>query len=456
MGWSRRCFAFLTILVLLVATPALARAGEGEPGPGCVRLVGESSESFAITIGPRCDLREAARLFPQVDPETGRTLPMQEQLRSIFAMNEARHASGQSKVRTVGRACVPTGQAPGSATAEELEICPRGLVNYFGVASHGSVAVIQVPKARVLTRAQRLDALARSACSALSGTREAGSGGRATEVVSGCRQLLGNDAVAAPAPQASEEPPAPSVKALTPEPESRQKQAEPRAQPAAARWPAQPSDGRGSYAVLFLIALALAGGGFGWLRYRNDAARAAATAAGGPAHEGKVVVDRDMLSRAMLEVNREFKARLDQERSRHEQEIERWRTMAQELEDRLRQRTSQPAPEPARRRAAREKEENLQAEIQRMQEAHLAEVSARDDQIARLQGAREGIERQLAGLNAELLKHRKREVSLRTRLSAARQKGAGSSLRPREHHEAGAGGLPAPRAEAGFAVAFNP
>ena len=146
------------------AGAAAGWAGAEQAARSCVHFVGESDESFAVTLDSGCDLREAARLFPQRDPQTHLPLLMQQQLRSIFAFNEKLLAEGQAKIRTVRHACVPTGRAPDDATPEEIEACPRGLTNYFGIASTGNLAVIRIPKTRTPTRAERLEALAKAAC----------------------------------------------------------------------------------------------------------------------------------------------------------------------------------------------------------------------------------------------------------------------------------------------------
>ena len=455
----------MTVLLIVVVTSNLAFAGPDDAPAPCVRLAGESYNAFVVTLQPGCDLREAARLFPQFDPTTRRPLPMHEQLRSIHAFNEARRIEGNLKSRTVSRGCVPAGSAPSWASPEELEICPRGVVNYFGVASLGNIALIFLPKTRTATHAERLEELARSSCGALAAMGKSKSDSAlpqsAKEALSGCRQVMGDAAIdAASAVAPSEEPMAGRVRELTVELQEKQKRIDLLENASALRWQGRPSEDRGTYALFVLSGIGLVGGTFGWLRLRRAAKNKTANAAGIPLpHAGQVVVDKETLARAMGDIERAFRLKMDKECARYEQQLESHRAMIGELERQVRERCEAQQPEPvppsARKRAPREREKQLQAELSQLQETHMLGLQACEERITRMLQDQREADRKVANLKADLLKREKKVVSLSARLTCARARLSSGALPTSRRRPAGIGGLPAPIAEGRSAVAIG-
>jgi hypothetical protein len=489
MRWCSTFFASIAFLALLVAAPALAQAQQPGPRLPCVRFVGEIKGAFAVTLQPGCDLREAASLFPQLDPETHSPLPMQEQLRSIYETNEAHIADSKLKARTVSRGCVPTGKAPSFASPEEREICPRGLVNYFGVASQGNQAVILIPKTRMPSHAEQLEVVASSACRALAASgpikSDSASSSQAKEALSGCRTVVADLPVAAPIPPSapSEEPSADRVKAMTLDLETKQKRIEQLERTATSAWTARPSEQRTPWAMLVVVAVALLGGTFTsvWFKRRNASRAALQTKSpiAGSFEPGRVMVDKETLARALADIERGFRTKFDQERARFQQETDRQRQTIEDLERQLRDGFEMHArelmQEQPRKRANRDREKELQAELVRVQERHLLEARDRDAQLARMQQenldalrardeliealqkdrqaideqsaaleeGRLAFEKQMANLKSDVLRQNKRIASLTHRLSSARGKPDSVSIPPTSRRIAGAGGLPA-------------
>jgi hypothetical protein len=117
------------------------------------------------------------------------------------------------------------GTVPPTATPEEREACPEGLVNYYGIASVGNQAVIHVPRSRVSSASERLEALGRTTCGALLGLRanyadEAAVPEPVKQTLAACRDHLGAtiEAIELDAPRTKEIAPA-SAGALTLDPD---------------------------------------------------------------------------------------------------------------------------------------------------------------------------------------------------------------------------------------------
>jgi hypothetical protein len=356
----------VSILALLLFAPSVAvaqhkAAQKKEVQTSCVELVGDSADAFAVALGPMCDLREAVRRFPQIDAATRRAFSEQQQLRSIFAENERRFAEGRIKVRNVGRGCVPSVAAPPSATNEELEVCPNGPVNYFGVASAGARhAVIWVPKARVASSYERYETLGRTACEALGGVAAAApvSGGApdpVREALHRCADLVPDAVSRAPPPAvaASRDESAERVKALTQELGAARAEIErlrAREPPVAAqvgRAPPSPPNRGLVWTVVALGVLVLVAVARELTRRR----------AGAPASQpGRVTIDRATLERAVGAIRDAYVERIEREAS----DAARWRAASERLERELRAarleestRGSAPAARRARARDAR-------------------------------------------------------------------------------------------------------
>ncbi len=155
----------LFVVALTTSTQATA-AGHA----ACVKILSRGQDAYTVTLAAGCDLRSVARVLPQRDAASGKALPMQEQLRSIYAFNKQLADKDQNAVLAVRRGCVP-GKVPSSATPEEREVCPNGLVNYYGIASVSNRAVIHVPRVRTATLAERLTTLGRKTCGTLAGVK---------------------------------------------------------------------------------------------------------------------------------------------------------------------------------------------------------------------------------------------------------------------------------------------
>lgn len=134
----------------------------------CIQVMKRASDHVVISHNPSCDLREVARMFPLVNAETGKPLPMQVQLRSLYAANQTRTVDGKKIRYTVLRGCVRPGKPSADADQDELNACRDGLMNYFSAPDRDSTAILTVPFTPKLTYAARMEQLSRSSCAILS------------------------------------------------------------------------------------------------------------------------------------------------------------------------------------------------------------------------------------------------------------------------------------------------
>lgn len=152
------------LLLFTAVLPFLFFANDAEAKPDwCVQELEKKDDRVVVLHNPACDLRMLARLYPQKD-DAGNALPMQVQLRSIYAANQTRMVDGEKIRYTVMRGCVAPGKPSKDADAEELALCPNGLMNYFSAPSSDNAAKIEVPFARKLTIAEKNLKLAEDAC----------------------------------------------------------------------------------------------------------------------------------------------------------------------------------------------------------------------------------------------------------------------------------------------------
>jgi len=174
MLWNRRnkglaSFRSLHILigVFVLMAILLPSATTAKAAPSwCVRELERTDKHIVVLHNPDCDLRVLPRMYPQKDDD-GNVLPMQQQLRSLFAANQTRVEDGNKRRFTVMRGCVRPGKPSQHADAEELQVCPDGLMNYFSAPAADSAARIIVPVKRHLTVAEHNLAVAKSACEQL-------------------------------------------------------------------------------------------------------------------------------------------------------------------------------------------------------------------------------------------------------------------------------------------------
>lgn len=423
----------LLTLVVMVLTVGSARAATE---PSCVRLVRETPDAYAITIGRGCDLREATFRYPQTDPATGKRLSTQDQLRSIFAENERRASAGEPRPSAVRRGCVPARAVPGDATAEERDLCPNGIVNYFGVASSGpQYPIIWIPKSRVASQAERLEALGRTACGAIGAIEHAADQLPATQqhalrkAAEDCRSRL-PEAVerGAEAAKASSDPPPPSVTDLTHERDE--------ARAAVSRLESQLRAKDNEVALVAprlrlnqwipaLVAAAaflLAGNVVQavWHLRNRRAAKA----------QRQVLVDRDRLARALRALEDEFEARVAAIQQEKEAAIEQMRLSTAQLEVEL---LETAASQAEAHRAAEEQRwsqmlESTQSELTQELERSLEEARQQSDStLAELSSAKAEIARLMQELHAaqqEAAQHLRRATSLQHRLQMARSRNA--------------------------------
>ncbi len=154
----RICGAVLTALVLVLTSKSVY----AEPS-WCVKELKRGDDNVIVSHNPDCDLRTLARRYPQKDAD-GNVLPMQVQLRSLYAANQTRVEDGVKRRYTVMRGCVRPGKPSEHADDEERELCPDGLMNYFSAPASDRAARIVVPVKRHLTRAEHNLALAKAVC----------------------------------------------------------------------------------------------------------------------------------------------------------------------------------------------------------------------------------------------------------------------------------------------------
>ena len=142
----------------------LTVAGMAYAGSNCPRVLSQSDAGTTVVISNGCQLDTVARMYPQIDPATGSAYPLQQQLRSIYAANQARtEADGTYRRSSVLRTCVKPGKPDPFADAEERAACPKGLMYYFGVPSDGGQAKILIPSHLTLTLTESADKAQREA-----------------------------------------------------------------------------------------------------------------------------------------------------------------------------------------------------------------------------------------------------------------------------------------------------
>ncbi|MDF1496444.1 MAG: hypothetical protein P1P90_00100 [Patescibacteria group bacterium] len=175
MSWSysgsvvvkiKRMHFLLSWLMITVAALSYSSTARAEESEWCVRELDRSDLRVLVLHNPKCDLRVLPRMYPQKDDD-GKALPMQVQLRSLFAANQTREENGVKQRYTVMRGCVTPGIPSKDADAEELAMCPKGLMNYFSAPASDGAARIVIPAKRQLTIAERNLELARVACAQL-------------------------------------------------------------------------------------------------------------------------------------------------------------------------------------------------------------------------------------------------------------------------------------------------
>ncbi len=167
--WFKAAATISTFLVLIMLPRAAwAQRVKSDPNPEkpCVTKLAQTESMYRVAFHPYCDLRELVRTFPVLN-EAGKPLPMQEQLRNIFEANKDREVAGVKVRHTVMRGCVLAGKPSPDADAEEKQYCPNGLVNYFAAPANDSIAIIEVPRSRLLTYTEKLEKLSASACNVL-------------------------------------------------------------------------------------------------------------------------------------------------------------------------------------------------------------------------------------------------------------------------------------------------
>jgi len=387
----------LSVAVVLLTTGRVLAAPNGP----CVRILSEDDQAYRVTLGPGCDLREVARTLPQRDGDSGDVLPMQEQLRSIYAYNEKVRGSSPdaSGPPTVRRGCVP-GAVPEGATPEERELCPKGLVNYYGIASSGNQAVIHVPRTRIATLAERLESLGRAACGTLAGVKSAYPEGASipkplAESLSACESQLagGVDPVdlgsAPPAPVTSGKD-APPVTAANMALERRVKELEQRSQALVAAAQSQQLHANLWIGILGAAAILLLGYNvLLWTRLRRARSGSSARAA-------DASPDREQLAQALAQVKKELKAKLAQASESHgtqlREQIAAMQTVEQEYEE----------------------------AIEHIRHTLGQRVSERDEAIAKLENKLAALSHELEQAGSRERKAEKQVAKLRTRLQQAK------------------------------------
>ncbi|MFA6447732.1 MAG: hypothetical protein WCW31_05815 [Patescibacteria group bacterium] len=155
--------SFWSLLVLLGAL-ILSVSATAEPKPQgrghpCMTPVSQDIMGTMVILRQNCDLSVVINAFPQIDPATSKPFPVQVQRRSIYAANQAREEDGVSYPRSVIRHCLRPGHPDQHADADELSICPDGLMHYFAVAG----AKILIPVDRELTAAEKQETKDRAA-----------------------------------------------------------------------------------------------------------------------------------------------------------------------------------------------------------------------------------------------------------------------------------------------------
>jgi len=160
---TARTLPFVLAALMLVSN-AWAKPDNPYADSPCVRVVEKADDHLVVAHNPTCDLRDIPRMFPQINPETGKPFPMQVQLRSLFAANQSRVVDGKKIRHTVMRGCVRPARPSPDADAEEISACPDGLMNYFSAPADDSLARVTVPFTQNLTFAARMEKLGKRSC----------------------------------------------------------------------------------------------------------------------------------------------------------------------------------------------------------------------------------------------------------------------------------------------------
>ncbi|GEM_PF-1239782 len=127
-----------------------------------VTIQGARYRQITLSGEKECDLYVVARNFPQLD-ENGKPLPIQQQLRSIKAVND-KLMQGKPGLRPVHSACVPNSTPWPDQTVAERDMCPNLRVNYYPVAKQ-----ILVPRVPEFSESEQIQMLGDKTCRILSG-----------------------------------------------------------------------------------------------------------------------------------------------------------------------------------------------------------------------------------------------------------------------------------------------
>ncbi len=184
-GPMRLCVVFLAVLAVLMGFSRSAKADIADCFKSVKRSQVDGREYTVVVFNSekRCDLYMAARMFPQLDPNTKEPLPPQVQLRSMYAAN-AKVQFGNREVRTVLARCVPDSKPWPDQTAEERDMCPDLKVNYF---QNGFGGAVMIPETRMLTYTEKLESAFSKACLNLGSRQEPSE--QEKEILSDCQKL---------------------------------------------------------------------------------------------------------------------------------------------------------------------------------------------------------------------------------------------------------------------------
>lgn len=199
-------FTFAVLIMLPRAAWSQRVASDPSPETPCVTRLGQSEAMTRVAFHPWCDLRELVRTLPVLD-ETGKALPKQVQLRNIYEANKDRVVDGVKIRHTVMRGCVLAGKPSSDADEEEKQYC-TGLVNYFAAPSNDSIAIIEVPRSKLLSHTEKLEKLTQSTCATLARISSPDKG--AQTVLEDCRKSgieIPTQVVIAPQEQPQSKPP---------------------------------------------------------------------------------------------------------------------------------------------------------------------------------------------------------------------------------------------------------
>ena len=156
--------AFLAFVIsLFFPKPALAQGGSP-----CVSQIenkiveGVRYQQITLIDREGCDLYTLAHDFPQMDEKTKQVLPVQVQVRSIYAASLAIAKSEGRTFAAVRRGCVPNSRPWPDQTVAEKDFCPNGKVNYYPVGS-----TVMIPRSPQYTEAEQMINLGEEACRAM-------------------------------------------------------------------------------------------------------------------------------------------------------------------------------------------------------------------------------------------------------------------------------------------------